>query len=71
MACERVKEFLSREHVPFVERNIEEDDAAYDALLALGFLAVPVTISGQTAVKGFDVQQLDALVQAWRSDRGE
>jgi glutaredoxin len=49
-----VKEFLSREHVPFVVRNVDEDDAAYDELLAHGFRAVPVTIVGDQAIAGFD-----------------
>ena len=66
MACERVKEFLSREHVPFVERNVEEDETAYDALLALGYRAVPVTVSGGLAVKGFDVAGLGRVGEAGR-----
>ncbi len=33
---------------------VDEDDAAYDDLLALGYRTVPVTMIGATVVKGFD-----------------
>jgi glutaredoxin len=57
-----VKEFLSRAGRTFVAHNVEEDDAAYDALLKLGYRAVPVTIIGTKIVKGFDPKALtDAL----------
>jgi glutaredoxin len=65
-----VKEFLSREGVPFVARNVDEDDAAYDALIALGLRTVPVTIIGGATVKGFDVAALSAAVAAWRDRDG-
>ena len=39
-----MKEFLSREGHTFTVRNVEDDDSAYEALLALGFRVVPVTI---------------------------
>ena len=62
-----MKEFLSREGVPFTSRNVEEDDAAYDALIALGFRLVPVTVIGDERVKGFDVPALSHAVAAWRA----
>ncbi len=37
---------------------VDEDDAAYDALLALGYRAVPVTVIGATVVQGFDPEAL-------------
>ena len=61
MPCERVKEFLSQRGVAFDELLVYEDQSAYDDLLALGFRAVPVTIVGSIAVKGFDPE---ALVRA-------
>ena len=45
---------LSREHVEFTAKNVDEDDAAYDELIARGFRTVPVTIIDGHAVKGFD-----------------
>ena len=58
MPCERVKEFLSRRGVPFTVKLVDEDDAAYDELLKLGYRAVPVTVINGTAINGFDVNAL-------------
>ena len=58
MPCERVKEFLSQRGQKFDVRLVDEDDAAYDDLLALGFRSVPVTVIGDIAVKGFDPEAL-------------
>jgi hypothetical protein len=64
-----VKEFLSREGYGFTERNVEEDDGAYDALVALGFRVIPVTVIGDRRIKGFDVDALRAaLDSAGRGD---
>jgi glutaredoxin len=56
-----VKEFLSRGGRAFTERLVDEDDAAYDDLLALGYRTVPVTVIGERVVVGFDP---DALATA-------
>ncbi len=49
-----MKEFLSQKGVPFTVRIVDEDDAAYDELITLGYRTVPVTVIGTTIVKGFD-----------------
>lgn len=60
-----MKEFLSREGYAFEARNVDEDDSAYDALLALGFRTIPVTVIDGRAVKGYDERGLrDALTAA-------
>ena len=56
-----MKEFLSRAGQSFTVRLVEEDDTAYDELLALGFRTVPVTVIGDVRIKGFDP---DALSKA-------
>ena len=63
-----MKEFLSREGYPYTARNVDEDDAAYEALLALGFRSVPVTIVNDRPITGFDEMALrEALAGASRS----
>jgi len=57
-----VKEFLSREGLTFETKNIEDDDAAYDELMALGARAVPVTVIDKQVVIGFDQARLRAAV---------
>jgi len=62
-----VKAWLSRERVPFTAYNVDEDERAYDDLLARGLRTVPVTVFGDRIVKGFDPGGLTALVAAWRA----
>jgi glutaredoxin len=64
-----VKEFLSRERVSFTVRNIDEDDRAYDELVALGFRTVPTTIIGERAIKGYDPAALKSAIAELSSDR--
>lgn len=56
-----MKEFLSQQGKTFDVRNVDDDQAAYDALLELGYRSVPVTVIGSIAVRGFDP---DALLKA-------
>jgi len=49
-----VKELLSREGVSFTAKNVDEDNLAYDELVARGFRTVPVTIIGDRAIRGYD-----------------
>ena len=57
-----MKEFLSREQQPFIEKNVEDDDSAYDELIALGFRVVPVTMVNGRAIRGFDEAALRAAL---------
>lgn len=62
-----MKAWLSLEGVHIVERNVDEDDGAYEELVALGFRSVPVTVIGGHVVRGFDP---DRLREAIRSAAG-
>ena len=59
-----MKEFLSREGHTFEVKNIEEDDAAYEELIALGARAIPVTVVDTQIVIGFDQAKLRAALAA-------
>jgi glutaredoxin len=59
-----VKEFLSREGHAFDAKNIEEDDAAYDELMAIGARSVPTTVIDGRVVTGFDPARLRAALAA-------
>jgi hypothetical protein len=61
-----VKALLSRERVPFTARNVDEDDRAYDELIARGFRTVPVTVIGAEIVAGFDEAALLNAIEKWR-----
>ena len=61
-----MKELLSREGVPFTAHNVDEDEAAYDDLLARGWRTVPVTIIGERVVKGFNPVEIADAIAEWR-----
>ncbi len=60
-----MKEFLSRNGRVFTVKDVEEDPAALDELVALGVMSIPVTIIGDRIVRGFDEK---ALREALGSD---
>jgi glutaredoxin 3 len=62
MFCNRVKEFLSRKGVQFVERDVSQDESALTELEALGAMATPVTVINGQVVVGFDKARLEQLL---------
>lgn len=56
-----MKAWLSLAGVSFTVRDVDEDPAAYDELIAMGVRRIPLTRVGQTGIIGFDP---DALAQA-------
>lgn len=54
--------------MPFTAHNVDEDDKAYDELIARGWRTIPVTVIGDTVLKGFDAVALTAAVAAWRAN---
>ena len=59
-----MKEFLSRAGHTYTVKLVDEDSAAYDELLALGYRTVPVTIIGSRALRGFDPAALAKALAA-------
>jgi len=59
-----VKEFLSRRGKAFTVRLVDEDDTAYDELLALGFRSVPLTVIGEEKIAGFNPAALTKALAA-------
>ncbi len=64
-----MKEFLSRAGVPFTAYNVDEDERAYDDLIARGYRTVPLTVVGDRVVKGFDAAALRAAIDAQGDER--
>ncbi len=63
-----MKELLSREGVPFTARNVDEDERAYDELIASGSRTVPVTIVDDRVITGFDPEALaSSAIAEWRA----
>jgi glutaredoxin len=68
-----VKAWLSHAGVAFTARNVDEDDTAYDDLVATGFRTVPLTVVDGRAVVGFVPEVLTEALTArglWPGDPG-
>ena len=59
-----MKEFLSRAGAAFTVMNVDEDDRAYDALIARGLRTVPVTFVGDQVIRGYDPAALEQALAA-------
>ena len=59
-----MKEFLSRSGREFTIKNVDEDPEAFNELVALGILTIPVTVIGDYVVRGYDVKKLEAALGA-------
>ena len=59
-----MKEFLSRAGATFTVMNVDEDERAYDALIARGLRTVPVTVIGDRVVRGYDPAALEQALAA-------
>ena len=64
-----MKELLSREGATFAAKNVDEDEAAYDELLARGLRTVPVTIIGDTIIKGYDPSAIKRALAEYNAGR--
>ncbi len=58
----QAKEYLSQRNVPFVVRDIMNDQSAMDELLEIGVLTTPVTVIDGEVVVGFDRARFEKLL---------
>jgi len=59
-----VKEFLSRAGATFTVKNVDEDQAAFNEMVEMGLMSIPVTIIGDYVVRGFDERKLKEALAA-------
>jgi glutaredoxin len=57
-----VKEFLSRNGLDFTVKNVDADTDAFNEMVALGLMTIPVTIVDDVVVRGFDERKLRVAV---------
>lgn len=50
--CDKVKQMLSDEGIPFEVRDVLESEEYQQEVEKLGFMGIPVTVVGDKAVKG-------------------
>lgn len=59
--CKMTKRFLSENHIPFEEVNIDQQPDAIDWLKEQGFQSVPIVTSEVETIIGFRPDQLKKL----------
>jgi len=59
-----VKEFLHQKGITFTDRDVTQDDAAFEDVMRMGFAATPVTLIDGEAVVGFNKAKLEQLLTA-------
>ncbi len=57
-----MKEFLSRNGLEFTVKNVDDDTDAFNEMVALGLMTIPVTIVGDSVVRGYDEKGLRAAL---------
>jgi glutaredoxin 3 len=60
----RARRILSQRGVPFVERDVAQDETALIELEQLGVFTTPVTVIDGEGVLGFNRARLEALLSA-------
>ncbi len=61
--CKRVKDYLSRKGIPFIDHNVAQDkDATKEMIQKTGQMSVPVIIINGEVIVGFDQTLLDKLL---------
>lgn len=63
-----MKEFLSRAGATFTVKNVDEDPAAFNEMVEMGVMSIPVTIIGDYVVRGFDERKLKEALAATREN---
>ncbi len=60
-SCLRTKEFLTRHNVPFLSRNVLEDEGAFDELAVFGLRQVPIVTRGGRYANGQVLRDVAAI----------
>ncbi|MFD1910046.1 glutaredoxin family protein [Paenibacillus rhizoplanae] len=56
--CNQVKQLLESKGIPFEVRDVMTSSVYQEEVEKLGFMGIPVTVSGDRAVKGFNLPEL-------------
>ena len=57
-----MKEFLSRNGLDFTVKNVDADTEAFNEMVALGLMTIPVTVVDDIVVRGYDEKRLRAAL---------
>jgi glutaredoxin len=60
--CHHAMEYLSRDGVPFIEKNVERAPNAMQDLLSMGLRVLPVIVIGARRLSGSNPTESDAAL---------
>ena len=60
--CTMAKDYLNEKGVEFEEKNVQNDAAARDELISMGYTGVPVLVIGDEEIVGFDRARIDGAL---------
>ena len=60
--CTALKHFLARKGIAYLERDVAQDDHAFEELSELGYMSTPITTINGDIVVGFDRKKLEGLL---------
>ena len=64
--CGKVKKYLTKKGIDYIEKNIEEDETANEELMEKiggAFRGLPVLDINGTILQGFDLPKIDAAIE--------
>lgn len=61
--CEMVKDFLTHEGIEFEVRDILANQVYQQEVESFGFMGIPVTAYANKAVKGFNIGELNEIIE--------
>jgi glutaredoxin-like protein NrdH len=59
--CDQTKKLLDKRGVQYNTVDITQDEEAYEMIVKMGFLSVPVVISGDQSWAGFQPDKINSL----------
>jgi glutaredoxin-like YruB-family protein len=60
--CKKLKEFLGQKGIQYSEKDVAQDQKAYEELAATGHMSTPLTKIDGEIVVGFDRKKLETLL---------
>lgn len=60
--CDMTKKMLDKNGIEYTVVDITEDLGAYDKIVGMGFMSVPVVISGDQSWAGFQPDKINSLI---------
>jgi glutaredoxin-like protein NrdH len=56
--CKQLKSYLTEQNVSFEERNVDENEAYFEELQAIGLMSLPVTVIGEYNILGMNTTRI-------------